>query len=395
NLETNQNKLVQIILVAQGEILTTLNRNDMRQLKSRIALNISIEALTLSELDQYVDFRLTRAGSNKKITLDKNALNLLHKLTKGYPRQVNLVMDRCLYVVAAFGNHKINKTLIAKAYEEISFPTANKQNLKFNQSWLAVASVIIIVAVYFSYQYKSLLINELEDINLSKLISNNDNKLVNLANIKKPISIPKFELESKLELTQSNSNIYSYLQQFGLSSLNESFTTSLKNNDFNSFENHLFLTFGYRVLFSDKKIRSKYGKEIWMFTIANNHRWLTFWKPDINLYAFYQGYYSQRIEILQNNLQDEGFYQSVIDGIVGEKTITAISKFQKSVGLNTSGFPDEMTLYQLQKSNINSLNIGTDLPASNNRNKTRNNNKVITKPVYSLANNSITTDLEQ
>ena len=112
NLETNQNKLVQIILVAQTEILDTLNRNDMRQLKSRIALNLKINALNIQELEQYIDFRLTKAGSNSRISLEKNALKQLYKLTNGHPRRINLVMDRCLYAVAAYGNNKINKKLI-------------------------------------------------------------------------------------------------------------------------------------------------------------------------------------------------------------------------------------------------------------------------------------------
>ena len=398
NLETNQNKLVQIILIAQSEILTTLNRNDMRQLKSRIALNIGIEALTLNELDLYIDFRLARAGSNKKITFEKNALNLLHKLTKGYPRQVNLVMDRCLYVVAAFGENKINKALIAKAHEEISLPTENKPFFRLNYNWLVVVSVIIVAVVFVSYEYQNILLNILKNTSSSKMIASNETKLINLANVKQTITKLQSKVESKIELTPANSNehIYIYLQQFGLSSLSDSFVESITSNDFKHFEKQLFTTFGYKILLSDIKIPSNHDKEIWKFTIANNHRWLTFWKPDINLYAFYQGYYSDDIETLQNNLQDEGLYRSVIDGIVGEETITAISKFQKSIGLNTSGFPDEMTLYQLQKSNINSLNIGTDLPAINKKNKTRKyNNKVITKPVYSLVNNSITTDLEQ
>ena len=390
NLETNQNKLVQIILVAQSEILDTLNRNDLRQLKSRIALNLKINPLTLSELGQYIDFRLARAGSNGRITLEINALKLLHKLSKGHPRIINLVMDRCMYVVAASGNNRINKNLIAKAYDEISLTKQETSNYK----WLAMASVLLVTVGVFGYQFIDLI---LSDINQPKYNSTNksieDVNLIDLADIKQKITVPKLIESSNKITTKSNVDEIVFLNQFGLGSLNNEFIKAVKNNDFEQFKMNLQRNYGFNLLLSDKEIVSDNNKKIWVFKANNNNKWLTFWKPGLRLDAFYQGYYSESIEQLQINLQNEGFYRSIVDGVVGEKTIIAIAKFQSTVGINASGFPDEITLYQLQKLIQSSLNIGTELHQINEQKKSKNSNKKMKiKPAYSLANNSITTD---
>jgi peptidoglycan hydrolase-like protein with peptidoglycan-binding domain len=80
---------------------------------------------------------------------------------------------------------------------------------------------------------------------------------------------------------------------------------------------------------------------------------------------------------------------------VGEKTITAVADFQKTVGLKASGFPNEITLYYLQNLNLRSLNIGRELQQINEKSKSNfQQNTINKKPIISLANNSTTTDLE-
>jgi len=194
NLETNQNKLVQIILVAQSEILDTLNRNDLRQLKSRIALNLRINPLTLSEVEQYIEFRLNKAGSNGRITLKKKALKLLHKVSKGHPRQINLVMDRCLYVVAATGNNKINKNLVAQAFDEISIIHSKTNYSKSFFYKTALASVFIASIGFILHKYQDKIISGFTtQSNIAEIKASDEVNLINLADVKQTITKPELK----------------------------------------------------------------------------------------------------------------------------------------------------------------------------------------------------------
>ncbi len=373
NLETNQNKLVQIILVAQGEILTTLNRNDMRQLKSRIALNIKIEPLTLTELKQYIKFRLARAGSNGQIILEPNAYKQLHKFTQGLPRQINLIMDRCLYVVAAYGKNRINKNLITKAYQEISIDNNTKITQSYKIKTTLLAALLLLVVGFPFYLFKDKFISHVNTGTLSSITTDinteNTTQIINLANVKQPFAMtpPIEQPHNNNKNTENNHRTLTenqYLQQFGLESLQSVFIESIKSDDFSQLKKQLQQSSDLKLLLgnkivADKNTQAQVGKEIWEFQNAQNQTmWLTFWKPQITLSAFYQGYYSESISKLQHSLKNEGYYRAVVDGIVGEKTIFAVTKLQTSLGYNPSGFPDELTLYRLQK--LNTTNLGNE-----------------------------------
>lgn len=366
NLETNQNKLVQIILVAQGEILATLTRQDMRQLKSRIALNIKIESFSVDELKQYIQFRLARAGSSGQIELEKNAYKYLHKVTQGLPRQINLVMDRCLYVVAAYGINKIDKELIKKAYAEICIDTYSEKPSQSRTKWLALAAVLLVAVGLTAFQFKDNFYLNSDNRKPNNIISRENQKqktqdavkvpgqeniktenevIVSLANVKQ-----NFTLEDKLVPKQiiklDKQNAAVFLKQFGLIDFEAVFKESLENDDFTQLSQAVEASTEYRFLLGNGKTKNVDSKKLW--PLKNSPNWLTFWKPQLILNAFYQGYYSENILELQSLLKDEGYYRSRIDGIVGERTIVAITKLQIEMGLNPSGFPDELTLYQLQ-----------------------------------------------
>lgn len=120
NLEASQAKLLQIVMVAQPEIRHTLDRHDMRQLASRIALRLELLPLSLSELDVYLHHRLQWAGCPAALTLDRRALRQLHRYSLGYIRRVHILLDRCLYGLAINGSGRINASLVDTAARELS-----------------------------------------------------------------------------------------------------------------------------------------------------------------------------------------------------------------------------------------------------------------------------------
>jgi general secretion pathway protein A len=104
NLETDQHKLLQIVLSGQPELEDRLSRGDLRQLRQRIMVKSHLNALSPEETGQYIDHRLDVAGANNSVTFTKGAVRLIHKNSKGIPRVINMVADNAMlaaYVVRA------------------------------------------------------------------------------------------------------------------------------------------------------------------------------------------------------------------------------------------------------------------------------------------------------
>lgn len=118
NLETRQNKLLQIVLSGQPELLVLLRKHETRQLASRIVQHIELAPLSRSECARYINFRITRAGTDGRIRLAASAQGAVHRHSHGNPRRVHLIMDRCLYGVVAAESGEIGKPLIDLAARE-------------------------------------------------------------------------------------------------------------------------------------------------------------------------------------------------------------------------------------------------------------------------------------
>src|SRR5687767_1148581 len=96
NLETNESKLLQIVLVGQLNLLDVLAEADMRQLDQRISLKATLKPLTREEVDAYIAHRLSVARGSSSVTFDAEAVKAIHAITKGIPRVINLLCDRAL-----------------------------------------------------------------------------------------------------------------------------------------------------------------------------------------------------------------------------------------------------------------------------------------------------------
>jgi general secretion pathway protein A len=119
NLETDQEKLLQILLVGQPELEHTLALPELRQLKSRIVKHTRLRGLAPDELARYFDFRVNAAGASGRLALEPAALELLHRVTEGNLRQVHLVLDRCLYGLAGQRQTAIGTGLLRQALVDI------------------------------------------------------------------------------------------------------------------------------------------------------------------------------------------------------------------------------------------------------------------------------------
>jgi type II secretory pathway predicted ATPase ExeA len=102
NLETSDDKLIQIVLFGQPELDVALERDSIRQLKSRISFNIYIPPLTPSEVKAYLNYRMRKSSYEGLDLFDINVSKRIHKLTDGLPRAVNIMADKLL--MSAYGS---------------------------------------------------------------------------------------------------------------------------------------------------------------------------------------------------------------------------------------------------------------------------------------------------
>jgi putative secretion ATPase (PEP-CTERM system associated) len=97
NLETNQQKLIQIVLVGQPELWHLLQRDDLRQLRQRIAGVCHMELLSRDEVYRYVRYRLAVAGmTNGQLVFSEEAIDAIFEHSLGTPRLINMLCDRIL-----------------------------------------------------------------------------------------------------------------------------------------------------------------------------------------------------------------------------------------------------------------------------------------------------------
>jgi len=154
NLETDQRKLLQIIILGQPELLDILARNEMRQLAQRITARFHLQPLSREEVKAYVSHRLAVAGQNIQI-FPENSIKLLYKLSKGVPRLINIICDRALLGAYVENQYNVTPRIIRKASKEVFGELKNVEQQQKNRQLLfpaaAVAGLVILAIAVFFY----------------------------------------------------------------------------------------------------------------------------------------------------------------------------------------------------------------------------------------------------
>jgi general secretion pathway protein A len=121
NLETEKDKLLQVVLVGQPELNTRLNLYELRQLRQRIMVRYHILPLERSEIKDYINHRLSVAGlTGEGIEFTDEAVMAISDFSIGTPRLINTICDRALLAGFAMETNKINGDIICKCLEELN-----------------------------------------------------------------------------------------------------------------------------------------------------------------------------------------------------------------------------------------------------------------------------------
>ncbi len=120
NLETEKEKLIQIILVGQPELLDRLNNPALRQLNQRVTVRYHILPLADKEIGDYIRHRLSVAQATDQLTFTPEAIEAIAQFSKGTPRLINIVCDRALLAGYVGETYTITDTIIHQCIGEIS-----------------------------------------------------------------------------------------------------------------------------------------------------------------------------------------------------------------------------------------------------------------------------------
>ena len=147
NLETSNQKLLQIVLFGQPELDAILARKSMRQLKDRITHNFRIDPLGGEEVGEYLDFRLRAAGYRGPTPFARSSVRLLGKASDGLSRRLNILADKALLSAYTRGANQVKPKHVQDAILDCDYPLPGRNAARIAML-LGIAVVLLAATVY-------------------------------------------------------------------------------------------------------------------------------------------------------------------------------------------------------------------------------------------------------
>lgn len=123
NLETDQHKLIQIVLCGQPELKKRLNLPELRQLRQRITVRYYLPPLSQAETEAYINHRLRVAGPASAVQFSPFAVRAIHRYARGCPRLINAVCDNALLAAYVYGERDVSASCVKKAIRQLEGPS--------------------------------------------------------------------------------------------------------------------------------------------------------------------------------------------------------------------------------------------------------------------------------
>ncbi len=145
NLETDENKLLQIILFGQPELDENLAQQSIRQLRERITHNFNLDPLTQDEIHNYLNFRMREVGYTGPELINQSVAKKVEQHSDGLLRRINIIADKILLSAFAEGTHNLSPKHVTAAVNDSAFN--QKSSGKSSKLWwlglLALAALAI------------------------------------------------------------------------------------------------------------------------------------------------------------------------------------------------------------------------------------------------------------
>lgn len=387
NLEADQEKLVQILLVGQTELKETLQAHDLRQLRSRVAVWEEPKALTRAQIDSYIQFKLNRAGDNGRISIEKKALDKLYKLSFGNFRRINIIMDQALHHAFMDQTLTVKKKYVDDVFIEEPAEESSARRSLF-VSFILVFLIMIAgwgIGGFLFYRFNIQPLDRTADVApppeivIRKAIprpaahpaGNGSEPVMGIA--------PRSDLHSQADApddsaafsppstagsqapthrlaggdnTSADDPVLKFLLAYHLEEFHSAFSQSLESGSIEEISRQIYSRTGLELIrLGDlpEKIENQYHMLAIDTGMPTKTTHYLFWKPSIVIPTYFQGYRGKEIKTLQTMLRQLKLYDYNIDGIVGVKSTRSIVSFQEQFGLEVTGYPDASTLFLLTR----------------------------------------------
>ncbi|HVU24476.1 MAG TPA: AAA family ATPase [Opitutus sp.] len=120
NLETDRQKLLQIVLMGQPELKEVLAQEELRQLRQRVLVHYELRPLSIDDVVHYIQHRLSLAGSNGRPSFTARAMRSIHRASGGIPRIVNNLCDRALLAAYVRDSDEVNFWDARRAIKDVA-----------------------------------------------------------------------------------------------------------------------------------------------------------------------------------------------------------------------------------------------------------------------------------
>ena len=150
NLETGQNKLLQIILFGQPELDENLAKKSIRQLRERITHSFNLLPLTTDEVYFYLNFRMREAGYTGPELINRKIAKKIQRYSGGLLRQINIITDKILLSAFADSTHNITNKQVLAAVSDSDL----KREGSGNNKWVIGALLVTIALAIGHHQFK-------------------------------------------------------------------------------------------------------------------------------------------------------------------------------------------------------------------------------------------------
>jgi len=194
NLETDTEKLIQLVLIGQPELDQLLKKSELRQLRQRITISWELLPLNRDETRGYIQHRVNVALGKGRVQFARSAVELIYKYSHGIPRMINVLADRSLLIAYTMNTKKITPKIVRTAVKDVGgltpLPTWMGTLWKSVLPGLLALTILLFGANYLMLSDFTKANREEKDINL--LIK--ENPIITNGHISSKTRVPTIEL---------------------------------------------------------------------------------------------------------------------------------------------------------------------------------------------------------
>lgn len=343
NLETGQEKLLQILLVGQPELEQTLAAPELRQLKSRIVKHARLSCLRKDEVARYFDFRVNAAGAEGRLSIERAAVDAAFRATQGNLRQIHLVFDRCLYGLASTRGSVVTETLVQHAVSDLpvleneACHPAAVARPRSRWGWIAAG---LLAGMTATVALASWGLSNRQEISTAGSPESDVSMLAPAAQASAPTASAITTADGK----EQSANAASMLKDASRQKCEE----QLKPQKVSAEYETLQMQRVPQESFPQGSLKAM--SKVCLFT-ENNESWVAWRGPSDARHILAAQMATRNIQL---KLKGMGLLdvRELDDGLFGPKTAEALARFQQKQGLPATGKPDDLTFFLLEHSHV-------------------------------------------